>query len=53
MKIEMIVERTKTGYSAYAKKYPVYTVCTTLDELKADMLEALNLYFQGTRQNYN
>jgi len=26
MKIEMIVEKTKTGYSAYAEKYPVYTV---------------------------
>lgn len=46
MKTEMIVERTKTGYSAYAEKYPVYTVGTTLDELKADMLEALNLYFK-------
>lgn len=45
MKMEMIVERTKTGYSAYAEKYPVYTVGTTLDELKANMLEALSLYF--------
>jgi hypothetical protein len=26
MKIEIIVEKTKTGYSAYAEKYPVYTV---------------------------
>ena len=47
MKIEMIVERTKTGYSAYAEKYPVYTVGKTLEELKAKMLEALNLYFEG------
>ena len=29
MKIEMIVERTKTGYSA-----PVYTVGSSLEELK-------------------
>ena len=34
MKIEMIVEKTKTGYSAYAEKYPVYTVGKSLDELK-------------------
>ena len=47
MKIEMIVEKTKTGYSAYAEKYPVYTVGTTLDELKTNMLEAANLYFQA------
>jgi len=46
MKIEMIVERTKTGYSAYAEKYPVYTVGGSLDELKANMLDALNLYFE-------
>ncbi|WP_299291931.1 hypothetical protein [uncultured Mucilaginibacter sp.] len=46
MKIEMIVEKTKTGYSAYAEKYPVYTVGTTLDELEINMLEVLNLYFK-------
>lgn len=46
MKIEMIVEKTKTGYSAYAEKYPVYTLGTTLDELKANMIESLNLFFQ-------
>jgi len=46
MKIEMIVEKTKTGYSAYAEKYPLYTVGNTLNELKANMLEALNLYFE-------
>lgn len=46
MKIEMIVEKTKTGYSAYAEKYPVYTGGSSLEELKANMLEALNLYFE-------
>ncbi len=46
MKIEMIVEKTKTGYSAYAEKYPVYTLGTALEELKVNMLEALNLYFK-------
>jgi predicted RNase H-like HicB family nuclease len=46
MKIEMIVEKTKTGYSAYAEKYPVYTVGSSLDELKANIIEALNLHFE-------
>jgi len=46
MKIEMIVERTDTGYSAYSAKYPVYTVGSSLEELKANMLDALNLYFE-------
>jgi predicted RNase H-like HicB family nuclease len=45
-KIEMIVERTNTGYCAYASKYPVYTVGNDFPELKANMLEALNLYFE-------
>ncbi len=47
MKIEMIVERTKTGYSAYAERYPVYTVGGSLEELKANIIEALNLHFAG------
>ena len=34
MKIKMIVEKTKTGYSAYAENYPVFTVGKTLEELK-------------------
>lgn len=46
MKIEMIVEKTKTGYSVYAKKYPVYTVGSSLEELRSNILEALNLYFE-------
>ena len=46
MKIEMIVERTRTGYSAYSVKYPVYTVGSTLEQLKAKMLDALNLYLE-------
>ena len=46
MKIEIIIEKTKTGYSAYAEKYPVYTVGSSLEELKANILEALNLHFE-------
>jgi hypothetical protein len=43
--IEFIVERTSTGYSAYATNYNVYTVGTSLAELKAGMVDALNLHF--------
>ena len=46
MKIEMIVEKTKTGFSAYAEKYPVYTVGQNLDDLKTQIIEALNLYLE-------
>src|ERR1700733_16326120 len=46
MKIEEIVEKTKTGYSAYAEKYPVYTVGKSLQELKSNILEAVNLLLE-------
>ncbi|HMO31817.1 MAG TPA: hypothetical protein PKE63_01650 [Lacibacter sp.] len=47
MKIEIIVEKTKTGYSAYASRYPVYTVGKNLEELRINMVEALNLFFEA------
>ena len=46
MKIKMIVEKTRTGYSAYADKYPVYTAGGDLDELKSNIVDALNLNFE-------
>jgi len=46
MKITIIVEKTKTGYSAYAEKHPVYTVGKTLNELKSNILEAVNLLLE-------
>ncbi|GGA89017.1 XRE family transcriptional regulator [Puia dinghuensis] len=45
MKIEIIIETTRTGYSAYAVKYPVYTTGKSFEKLKSNILEALNLYF--------
>ncbi len=45
MKIEMIVEKTKTGYSAYASKYTVFTAGKNFELLKKNMLDALNLHF--------
>lgn len=50
MKVEIIVEKTKTGYSAYAENYPVYTTGKSLDVLKNKMIEALNLYFEKEKK---
>jgi predicted RNase H-like HicB family nuclease len=47
MKVDITIERTRTGYSAYADKYAVYTVGKSLNELKLKMIEALNLYFES------
>ena len=43
MKIEMIVEKTRTGYSAYATKGMTFTVGKDLEELKKNILEVVNL----------
>ena len=45
----MIIERTRTGYSAYATKFPVFTVGKSLDELKTNILEAVNLYLEDQK----
>lgn len=52
-KTTIIIEKTETGYSAYAENHPVYTVGNNLDELKSNILEALNLYFEGTESKIN
>ena len=44
-KIKIIVEKTRTGYSAYADKYAAYTTGGNFPQLKRNMLEALNLLF--------
>ena len=45
-KTEIVAEKTNTGYSAYASKYSVFTVGNDFTELKANIIEALNLYFE-------
>ncbi len=45
-KIEMIIERTTSGYSAFAEKLPVATTGKDMEILKSNMVEALNLYFE-------
>lgn len=49
-KITIIVEKTETGYSAYSENHPVFTVGKNLDELKFNILEALDLYFEDSQK---
>ena len=46
MKYIFIVEKTNTGYSAYAENANVATVGDTYAELKENMLEALNMLLE-------
>lgn len=45
-KIASKVEKTKTGFSAFAIDYPVFTTGKTISELTKNLKEALNLYFE-------
>lgn len=45
-KIKVKVEKTTTGFSAYAEKYSAFTTGRTVEELVAHMVESLNLYFE-------
>ena len=45
-KITIIVEKTKTGCSAFAPDYPVATTGRTIIELQKHILEVLNFYFE-------
>ncbi len=45
-KVSVKVEKTKTGFSAFAVDYPVFTTGKTMAELSKNIVEALNLYFE-------
>lgn len=44
--INVTVEKTDTGYSAYAESYPVYTTGRTAAELLKNIKEAINFYLE-------
>jgi predicted RNase H-like HicB family nuclease len=46
-KITVKVEKTTTGFSAYADKYSAFTTGRTVEELVTNMVESLNLYFEA------
>ncbi|WP_445385748.1 helix-turn-helix domain-containing protein [Robiginitalea sp. IMCC44478] len=52
-KIDITVEKTRTGYSAYADHPGVYTTAASLNELYNELLEALNLYYQDQGYEVN
>ena len=45
-KIVAVVEKTNTGFSAFAVDYPAFTIGKTISELSRNIVEALNLYFE-------
>src|SRR5664280_1181420 len=55
-KIVVIIEKTKTGFSAYSEDFPIFTTGATVNELLDNANEAFSFYFddknQGTQQIY-
>jgi hypothetical protein len=49
-KINITVEKTKTGFSALSEDYPVCTTGSNISEIKSNMIEAMNLYYEFTEQ---
>lgn len=44
--IEMVVEKTDTGFSAFSKEYPIFTTGRTIPDLLQNALEGANLFFE-------
>ncbi len=45
-KVVFTVEKTNTGYSAYAEDYPVFTVGDTISEIRINSKDAINTWFE-------
>ncbi len=46
-KINITVEITKTGFSAFADEYPIFTTGKNLNDLMTNIVEAGKYYFEG------
>ena len=49
-KLKVIVEKTSTGFSAYVDDLPVYTTGSDVQKLTANIVEALNFYFNEIKE---
>ncbi len=45
-KFKVIVEKTDTGFSAFAEDYPVYTTARSIPDIINNAVEAVNLCFE-------
>jgi transcriptional regulator with XRE-family HTH domain len=58
IRINIVIEKTSTGFSAYSEDYGIYTTALTIPELIRNTIEAANLYFEDekisiTQENLN
>lgn len=48
-KIIVTIEKTDTGFSAFAKDYPVFSTGSSMSQLIDNCIEAFSLYFEGEK----
>jgi DNA-binding transcriptional regulator YiaG len=48
-KITIVIEKTKTGFSAFAEGYPIFTTAKDIPELIGNTIEATNFFFEDTK----
>ncbi len=44
--VNFVVEKTDTGFSAYASDYPIFTTGLSISDLMENVLEACSLHFE-------
>lgn len=49
-KVGIVIEKTRTGFSAYSEKLPIYTTGKNLAELIGNSYEATQLYFEDGKK---
>jgi predicted RNase H-like HicB family nuclease len=52
-RITVLVEKTETGFSAYCKDLNVFTEAGEVNELYANLIEALELYFEDDEVTFS
>ena len=50
-KIIMVLEKTDTGFSAYALDHPIYTTGSSMTDLLENAYEAVELYFEEKEES--
>jgi hypothetical protein len=53
--LKIIIERTQDGYSAYAEQLNIFSVGSDIHEIKSNILEAVNLFWEEdkSRNKFN
>jgi hypothetical protein len=52
-KITMVIEKTRTGFSAYADSIPVVTTAKNIIQLMENAVEAVNLYYEEEEMEWS